>query len=800
MTLALPFTAAGIETELPFAGLPGVLQISLLLLAFALALGVVVALYRLEMRRIPARFAFALLALRSLLVVAVLGALLFDPKLARTRRENVPGRVLVAVDTSESMIVRDLERPLPEKLRIVRALGLARDGANDAELAARHDALTRAEIAERILRSDGGKLLEELRKKHSVEVVGFDQTLASIPKSGDSGQATDLRLPLNRAGEMASDESSRLVGVVLLTDGRHNWGGSPMPAASRLAARNTPIFPVVMAPDEAPIDVAITEAQAQATTVFQGSRVPVEVAVRATKWPAGPIVVTLEVPADEPEGRPQKVTETIQHPGGEATYRLTLRAKLDAAGPRTITVAASSESAVDRFPGNNKRTLRVNAVKERARTLLVDGEARWEFHYLHTALGRDPNMDVRSVVFRQPRITEATDDAVRKVGLPARTMPADPEALAAYDCIILGDVEPEQFGVVERERLEKYVAEGGGTLVMVAGKRAMPLEYAALENDPLRRLLPLREPKAWSEKLGFRPAPTTDGSKSWFLQLAENRGESQGVWEQFPPHFWAVTGEPKAGAEVLAAADGKPLIARQNYGFGRVLYVGFDSTWRWRYKVGDRYHHRFWGQVAQWAASDRLLPTTNPSGTIRFGTREPTFKPGQRVEIVVRTTEGAKVLSPAALKGARITRLAEKSVTIVPLVAPEGRPSELIGTANDLPPGKYRVELEIPEWAEQLLNPAGKRLGSDFEVLALDGEEMLELSANRPLLDELATATGGKVFEPDQCKELIETLLAQSSVVERRTVRPLRSSWWSFAFVLLLLCAEWSVRKWAGLP
>ena len=59
----------------------------------------------------------------------------------------------------------------------------------------------------------------------------------------------------------------------------------------------------------------------------------------------------------------------------------------------------STKCSPYKFPGNNKRTARVNVVKDRARVMLIDGDARWEFHYLHTALGRDENMDVR----RRPR-------------------------------------------------------------------------------------------------------------------------------------------------------------------------------------------------------------------------------------------------------------------------------------------------------------------------------------------------------------------------------------------------------------
>lgn len=173
------------------------------------------------------------------------------------------------------------------------------------------------------------------------------------------------------------------------------------------------------------------------------------------------------------------------------------------------------------------------------------------------------------------------------------------------------------------------------------------------------------------------------------------------------------------------------------------------------------------------------------------------------MEIVVRSTDAIPPLPAGALKGARIIERSsegEKLVTAIPLLPTEGRPLELRATANDLPPGRYRIELEIPAWAEQLLDGTGKRLGSDFEVLPFDGEETLELSSNRPFLNELAAATNGRVFEPGELKELTDILLSRSAEVEHRTVRPLRSSWWNFAGIVLLLCCEWGLRKWAGLP
>src|SRR5207247_2247757 len=79
------------------------------------------------------------------------------------------------------------------------------------------------------------------------------------------------------------------------------------------------------------------------------------------------------------------------------------------------------------------------------------------------------------------------------------------------------------------------------------------------------------------------------------------------------------------------------LLVQQNYGFGKVVFVGLDSTWRWRYRAGDVYHHRFWGQLVRWAAAERLLPGGNR--LVRFGSREPVYQHGRPIDLAVRLSE-----------------------------------------------------------------------------------------------------------------------------------------------------------------
>src|SRR5206468_4277545 len=78
---------------------------------------------------------------------------------------------------------------------------------------------------------------------------------------------------------------------------------------------------------------------------------------------------------------------------------------------------------------------------------------------------------------------------------------------------------------------------------------------------------------------------TQAGRETSFLELDADTAKSAERWAQMPPHYWGVVGRAKPGATPLAwveeggaAKKAGPereresaLIARHNYGFGRVL-------------------------------------------------------------------------------------------------------------------------------------------------------------------------------------------------------------------------------------
>ena len=209
---------------------------------------------------------------------------------------------------------------------------------------------------------------------------------------------------------------------------------------------------------------------------------------------------------------------------------------------------------------------------------------------------RDRTMKLESVVFQQPRLNKnLTPEELKKIGSPAQKLPEGPDSLADFDCIILGDAEAEQLPLADRQRLEKYVADRGGTLVLLAGKRALPLGYPDVDNageaDPLRKMLPIEDAHVVAPEDGFHLSLTPEGRDTEFMKLDAENAKSDTRWAELPKHYWAVVGKVKPGARALAFVNvppaevppgGKPVknkpeensavIVRQNYGRFRMCY------------------------------------------------------------------------------------------------------------------------------------------------------------------------------------------------------------------------------------
>jgi len=501
-----------------------------------------------------------------------------------------------------------------------------------------------------------GSLLERLQERYGVQMYTFasepvQADVASMAKAYASGQGVDAEaadLPPEQQQTdltavfdevMTQMSGKRLSGILLLSDGRHNAPGSVEPLVRRLGIQQVPVSSVVFGGDRPPIDAGIISVSAP-EAIAEGDRILVTAQIKLDGLAGQEVQVALI------EGEEQVDTETVRVPTDSYRVRVQLADKPDEARLHRYAVVVQ-EFDNEVLATNNRYPLAVSVSDERTQLLLVDGRPRWEFRYIKNLFAsRDRTVHLQYVLIEPddiagvPTPPQVHASASRPVeAVEATALPKDASEWMKFDVIILGDVSPDVLGDPEQEILKKFVEQRGGTLVVIAGPNYMPHAYAT---GPLGAMLPV----APTASPGTVQAPpeekfhlvlTTEGRESVVMRQKVNPVENLEVWSGLPPIYWRHPEAPaKEGATVLAyalppsAPDYMPpfepgaettespvdtetlakrrqfqrqhaLISYHTVATGRVMFLGFDRTWRLRYRVGDAYHHRFWGQVLRWA-------------------------------------------------------------------------------------------------------------------------------------------------------------------------------------------------------
>ena len=370
--------------------------------------------------------------------------------------------------------------------------------------------------------------------------------------------------------------------------------------------------------------------------------------------------------------------------------------------------------------------------------------------------------------------------------------PARAEDLFDFDLILLGDIDPRLLTEDRLSLLGNYVATAGGALTVIAGKRFMPSAFARTE---LEQLLPVeiggasldagKAPSARPLRLSLTPA----GRESVMLRLGNDLEASEALWRGLPPIYWAAEVErAKPAAEVLltrpAPASGSgtaPLLALHRYGAGEVLFVGTDNFWRFRRNAGDRYHTILWGQMIQRMAGSRLL-TEAPRVTLRSNGRR--FEQGDRVQVYARLFTAS--WDP---------REDERVEAILAAGDDPNRRQDVTLRSIPSQPGMYRVELSAGPPGNYRLAVAGDEVATlDFTV-AENNREYTRASLNDELLRDLSRDTGGAYFPLARLEELPASITERSAQLSSLREIELWSSPLFFFLIILVLAAEWIVRK-----
>jgi len=448
------------------------------------------------------------------------------------------------------------------------------------------------------------------------------------------------------------------------------------------------------------------------------------------------------------------------------------------------------KTGAERNTDNNKVEADLDVRKEQLRVLVIESYPRWEYRYLRNALERDPGVDVNTLLFHPD---------LGKVGAGRGYLDAFPkdEELTKFDVIFLGDtgIDQGQLTTEQCASIVKMVRDQASGLVILPGLRG---HTASLLATPLAELLPVvwdeAQPRGWGTVSPGKFVLTEAGTQSLLTKLEDTEEASARVWSALPGFQWyAPALRAKAGTEVLATHATEtnqfgrvPLIVTRTYGAGKILYMGADGAWRWRRGVEDKYHYRFWGQVARWMAYQRNMAQ---------GDKMRLFFAPDRPRAGGTLTLNANVMS---LTGEPL----REGAVIAQILSPSGKPSSVrllpagaeawglfTGTFTPTEPGDHKVRLTCAE--------AGAALEATISVQGTRKEKRGQ-PARPEVLREIAQLTRGQFMESTDPAKILAAVAAipPEEMIERRLPIWAHPAW--AGTLIGLLAVFWIGRKAAG--
>ncbi len=744
------------------------------------------------------------------LILLLLVLVISGPQLIRPNERVEQDWVLALVDRSASMTIADVPG----------------DGA-DARVS-RDEQLARALDAAR-------ERLQTLAADRTLVWLGFDRGVfdlaapAGAPERSDLGGPDGRRTSIGAALDQALARAAArpVSGVILLSDGRST--DEPGRAAMRrLQAEHIPVFTVPLGSPEPIEDLALARADAPQLAFIKdtipitvdvdrlgrGDERPARGRVRLIEKATGIVLDEQELPRDPAEWR-----------DGRAKVILTTRPEQPGTPTWIVRIIPDGPDLID---GNNEAELRPELVDRPLRVVYFDGYPRWECRYLKWLLVRENSIRSASLLLASNR------RYIQEGDVELRSLPRSPEEWAAFDVVVMGDVQSGLFSREQLEQLREHVAVRGAGLLWIAGPTATP---AAWRDTPLADLLPFTmgardqrdppiadydepitlAPADAAERLGLLelsgspaepwPARLSDPATGWSRLRWAQRIDPQAVKPTAEVIAWAApisAGGARPGPDVARGAT--PIVLTMRYGAGRVMYVATDEIWRWRYARGEALFERFWLPLLRLQGRESLARTSRSASIEARPRRAAAHQP---VRVSIELLDQALVDSVRADSTLRV-RATRKDAG----GAGEAGPSQDAPVEISLAPESAAARASVRSFAGvwvpdaagtfrlEAIDPllAGLALQTEVEVAQGD-DELRHPETDHPLLARLSEETGGQVLTPDSLAQVADLLpnreLRIAGTPDAHTLwdRPI-----VLAVLLTLLTLEWVARRLIRLP
>lgn len=788
------------------------------LLGFVAVLVAIVLVYRRDAKKLGLGKRTTLAALRILALVFVV-LMLLEPNLVKVRKTVRPGEVLMLLDSSQSMTHKDSYRRSEDDAKSWEAIGI-QDVA----------ATPRIDLAKRLLAQPA--LVDSLAKRNRLRPYVFGGGIRAMPevatapagpgsaspkdapgaeantgllppppkidfaKIGADESSTNLSASVRQALERSRD--SRIAAVVVVTDGRKNAGSSVEELGAYLQRRKVGQTLIVPVGDPAETWTVSLRDVLVAERVFKGDPLRCSAIVNSQGYESQSLrVIVEEVRADG--SLVKQLAEASVEVGGEAAAgRVEFPPiKLETEGEHYLKVRVVPPSGESVEP-RHARTQRVEVLGEKLRVLMISGAPTPEYRILRNQLIRDNTIDVSCW------LQSADRDFPQDGNTPIKELPVNAQELDVFDVVIALDADPDMVEPGLVEMIARAIQDRGLGLWWVMGEKfSLRAVMPGSQFTPLVKLLPVEPDIALAEKsigIGLlHPTPfpwklTTQGKEHRVTKIIPDATINSNLWDKLPGFYWSFpVSRAKPAAQVLvrhvddryrSEDGGRPMIALQLVGAGRVLYTGTDEFYRWR-GVAEKVYDEVWVKGLRWLYEGKL---SGGSSRYRLGVSGERVTLGTEVEIYLRALDQSfePVAAPSA--SVRLTGPAGVKLDLDLPRAPVGE-GQFQGVFRPTAVGAWTVQAISDDGAGT--EAVGRALRFEVQRAELESKGPMQIAE----LERLAEAAGGEVLRADELVKRAESIRSFSTEETFTMPFPLWDGWFTLAVILFLLSIEWILRK-----
>lgn len=653
-----------------------------------------------------------------------------------------------------------------------------------------------------LLLQDDAAWLRALSQGRPLRLYQFDETavpveLTELATDADWKQLTETIRRLEPDGqETRPAEAVRQVlaelrgmppaALVIFSDGVASEGDADKlsTVSDLVRRRGVPMFVVPVGSDVAGRDVHLFDIVMD-DVAFKGDPVSIAGKIRTNGVTAPKI--TVAVKRGDTGATLTTVDVTPRADGQPVRFETTV--KIDDAGEVELDLETPVLTGeVDK--SNNREHRHLSVREEKLHVLLMESAPRYEFRYLKQWLERDNSVELQTL------LVDADPEYAQEDRTALPYFPVQREALAKYDVIVLGDVALSAMGATAPEWIVDFVREKGGGLILVSGPRGNPREWkgSALESVlpiPSEALSLIPEPEDSAE--AYLPQLTLDGQKGApIFRFADSEAASIQVLKGLPG-FYGLVEIPrlKPGVRVLAEhpyrrgeRDRLPVITLQQVGAGKVLFHASDELWRWRFRQGDAYYGRYWGQAIRYLSRGKLLGTDR---AVEFLTDRQVYHRNEPVILRVRFVQESQAPTDDSTVQVVIeqTNGGRQEVTLKPLAF---APNVFEGQMTPAGEGSYHAWVSRPSFT-------GPPPAADFRVESTR-RELQQRMTDRADLKLAAQRAGGRLIPLASAKSIPEWVPPGVAVpLEYGVAVPVWQRSEPLILLALLLGTEWLLRR-----